>query len=528
MSRFALFISIMFCLGAPAALLAATGNFTVGPAKQEIFIAPGSSKSFSVSVENNLGRDVTFTISAEDLKPAIDGNLEPIKGSLKESAEIPSEIFVKAGESKNFEVKLSTDKNEEPGSHALGIFIEPRKTEGTPLAAHSRAGIIAIVRVDGEISEAGVLASVFLKDGKNLRGSGELPLVLTFANTGTTHLNPYGGIIIKNIFGREVAAQAIDPWYVMPHSERSRTMVLNPGTFFGRYTATVLLNRGYGDIIDSKTIAFFVFPKWFPLAALALLAIIALFVILRKRRNVSAALVLLLTFYALSAQAQMSSGSYRVQFDSVNFGGGLSSSASYTQESTFGEIASGDSSSANFVMHAGYQQLNQSFLSVSDAGDVTLTPNVGSISGGTANGSTAITVATDNTAGYALYVNASSSPALSSGADSFADYVPAGATPDFSFTFGSAESFFGFSPEGADVASAFLDNGASCGVGALQTTDACWDGLNTSITLISQGTSANTPAGEETTLKLRAGVGSARSQQAGAYEGDVTFSALAL
>ncbi len=52
----------------------------------------------------------------------------------------------------------------------------------------------------------------------------------------------------------------------------------------------------------------------------------------------------------------MSSNNYSVQIDSVNFGGGNSSSASYGLESTQGEVGTGDLSSASFKTKAGYQQ----------------------------------------------------------------------------------------------------------------------------------------------------------------------------
>ncbi len=56
------------------------------------------------------------------------------------------------------------------------------------------------------------------------------------------------------------------------------------------------------------------------------------------------------------AQSVMSSSHYRVQNDSVNFGGARSSSATYTAEDTAGEVATGYSNSSNYNNHAGYQQ----------------------------------------------------------------------------------------------------------------------------------------------------------------------------
>ena len=57
------------------------------------------------------------------------------------------------------------------------------------------------------------------------------------------------------------------------------------------------------------------------------------------------------------ANAQvMSSPSYKMQGDSVNFGGGTSASGSYRAEDTSGEIGTGDSASANNALRAGLHQ----------------------------------------------------------------------------------------------------------------------------------------------------------------------------
>jgi hypothetical protein len=87
--------------------------------------------------------------------------------------------------------------------------------------------------------------------------------------------------------------------------------------------------------------------------------------------------IVVLTLASLSQAQVMSSGSFQIDSDSVNFGGGYGSSTNYQQESTFGEIASGDSSSTNFNLRAGYQQMLTSYLSMSDVANVPLSPALG-------------------------------------------------------------------------------------------------------------------------------------------------------
>lgn len=239
----------------------------------------------------------------------------------------------------------------------------------------------------------------------------------------------------------------------------------------------------------------------------------------------------LLLFFALlipsTALSQvMESTNYKIQSDSINFGGQRSTSSSYTLEDTLGEIATGVSSSTTYSLRAGYQQTLEVGIAISSPSDVTMSDvNAGS----TSDASASWTVTTDNPGGYSLLVNASTDPAMISGANSITDYSPAGAVPDFSFTVASNAAAFGFTPEGDDVASNFLDNGATCGVGSTDTSDSCWDGFSTAYTTVATASSPNhNSSGTETTLKFRAEIGASSSQASGTYTATVTVTAVTL
>lgn len=224
----------------------------------------------------------------------------------------------------------------------------------------------------------------------------------------------------------------------------------------------------------------------------------------------------------------MSSSNYHIQSDSVNFGGVRSTSASYTIEDTLGESATGISSSTNYVMKAGYQQMQEVVIAITAVANVTMSPTIPGVTGGTANGSTVFTVTTDDIAGYTATITASSSPALQSPLSSFADYVPGGANPDFTFSNGATASTFAFSPEGADIDQRFKDNGSACNTGPGDTANTCWDGLSTSAKTILTRTTSNTPNGTDTTIKFRASSGSSHIQVNGTYVATTTITVVAL
>jgi hypothetical protein len=242
----------------------------------------------------------------------------------------------------------------------------------------------------------------------------------------------------------------------------------------------------------------------------------------------SIAIIISLIFNTSSVLAYvMSSPNYRIQSDSLNVGGSGQDSANYKMTDTIGEIATGESASASFKLKAGYQQMQETVISLSSPTDVTMAPNIGGVTGGTGNGQAVWTTITDNPAGYILEVKASTSPALKSGSYSFADYTPAGSDPDYSWSINIADSEFGFTPEGDDIVQKFKDDTSDCNVGSSDTSDKCWYNFSTSDETIAQSFSANHPSGTATTVKFKAESGSSHLQPEGTYQATVTVTATA-
>ena len=224
--------------------------------------------------------------------------------------------------------------------------------------------------------------------------------------------------------------------------------------------------------------------------------------------------------------AQMAGTLYKIPVDSVNVGGQEGSSSLYNLFDTVGEIATGESSGTLYKLNAGFIGAQQVYLAITSGSDVSMSPAIAGVSGGTGTGSTVWTVTTDNPAGYDLNIKATTSPALQSLSSDFTDYTTAGAAPDFSWSVASADSEFGFTPEGVDIVQRYLDNGSTCNTGSGDTSDRCWDKFTTSDQLIAQRTTGNHPTGTTTTVKVQAEVGSGHIQPNGIYESTIIVTAL--
>lgn len=231
----------------------------------------------------------------------------------------------------------------------------------------------------------------------------------------------------------------------------------------------------------------------------------------------------------VSVAQVMQSTNYQIDSDSVNVTGGFAESNSYQMESTVGEVGTGDSESTNFALRAGFQQMQAVQTSLSPIDNVVLSPSISGVSGGTANGSTTLTVITDSPAGYEVVISAEEDPALQeqTSANIIADYTPTG-TADYSFSLIASDAHFGYTVESDAAASRFLNDGGSCDTGATNTALQCWDGLSTTTAVIATDASANQPAGTDITVHFRLGIGGSVNQPPGTYVATTTVTAIAL
>lgn len=127
-------------------------------------------------------------------------------------------------------------------------------------------------------------------------------------------------------------------------------------------------------------------------------------------------------------------------------------------------------------------------ISISSPSNVSLSPNMAGMTGGSASGDATWTIKTSDSSGFSMTLKeGDAAPALSgqTQGDSFADYTPANAsTPDWDWSVADSTAEFGFTivpATAADAVADFLDDATSaCGGGgaSTQTTEKCWFTLN--------------------------------------------------
>lgn len=268
------------------------GDFVVGPGKVDVTLKPGQTKIIDVLVTNRTGVSRIFNVSTEDAEGSKDPNTPIVllgsdRGpySIKDYLSVPHKRF-KLGhnERARIPVTISIPADAEPGGLYGSVLIDTitvdasgKDTDGMvpQSAVVARIGTLFFVTVPGEVEKNGALKEFSTIAEKKFYQGGPIAFGVLYENTGSIHLAPYGELRIKNMFDEEVGYLPLDPWFVLPQSLRLREVTWNRDALFGRYTATVSINRSYNDTIDELSFTFWVLP-WKPVVG----AFAGLFVVL--------------------------------------------------------------------------------------------------------------------------------------------------------------------------------------------------------------------------------------------------------
>lgn len=252
------------------------GDFVVGPGRAEIEVKPGQTITYEISVSNRISDDRTFNLVVEDMVGSPDGEsavtlLGDAVGphTVRDFIKLPKNSFnLKLGERARIPVTISIPPDAEPGGYYGSVLVSTIRSTSeagnggtsaqSPVIA--RIGTLFFITVPGEVKKDGRFTDFLLVNNQTWFEKGPIKMNLVFENNGSVHLNPYGEIRVKNFFGEEVGMTELEPWFVLPESVRSRPVDFDRELLLGRYVATAYVNRGYDDVVDEKTVVFWVMP----------------------------------------------------------------------------------------------------------------------------------------------------------------------------------------------------------------------------------------------------------------------------
>lgn len=302
-----LFIALFFL--APVRVVLAdtppSGAFIVSPAKSELILAPGETKTVEITLSNGTTQPLTVNASYADVSATTQAvpSDNPIKlgvgvaaQSLSQSIEFSKQSFdLLSGKAVTIPVTITIPKGSVPGGkYGSVVFAFHPGIAGAPflptnIAIESRIASVFYVRVSGEVKEEGSLSAFGLfNDARTTPSPSKdqpLRLQVAFENKGDVYLNPYGRITISGMF-RDAKVLIVDPWAVLPSATRMREIDMLEPLIPGYYHAHLELNRGYKDVVDERDVSFWVLPSFIGWV-IGLTVLVLLFLLIRRSLTLS-------------------------------------------------------------------------------------------------------------------------------------------------------------------------------------------------------------------------------------------------
>lgn len=283
---------LFFCLFNSSKILARSViPLVVAPARQVIQSDPGKTISFAVRFyntgENSISgifKSADFIVDNKEGVPTFLDKNENLSNRYAASKWVslnaaegtipPGDMFIISG-------KIEIPKDANPGGKYFAVFFEPSTDIGEYDGSNSGESSVSVriaglvyLRVSGPISEgaeARLHTPLFSEHGP-------VDITAEIKNKGDYHITPKGNIVIKDIFGRKIAEEALEEVNIFP--DASRIITTRPGTkwMVGKFTASLIATYGESKKSLVSEAVFWVFP-W-KISAIIILAIVIIVLII--------------------------------------------------------------------------------------------------------------------------------------------------------------------------------------------------------------------------------------------------------
>lgn len=295
-SRKFLILSALFLLVAIAPNGAEA--LTLSPARFEIETSAGNTVTGEIILLNEQSEAKTFYSSFENFEANGDTgtpNFVPGKDGLASWMTADPSITLNPGEEKKLEFSIAVPQNARPGGYFAAVFwgTTPVESSTNNISVGARIGMLVLLRVSGDVEEAGGISEIDTESGEVLFSSLPIAITYLFTNDGDDRLNPTGTVVIRNVFGIKVTELDANPsdGNILPRSSRKYKVdwgkprekdgFLNTAFYqlkhfaIGPYKVTVDLTYGAKAELTDKASKYIWFLPWQLLVIVFILLLVA-------------------------------------------------------------------------------------------------------------------------------------------------------------------------------------------------------------------------------------------------------------
>lgn len=271
----------------------------VPPSKEYTEIKPGDKEEGELKLINDSDQSMTFTASTQDFivedthgTPSIlpAGTLGKRFSAAAWIGIVPNTFTIAAHDKATLHYFIQVPPDARPGGHYAAVVYSPTEAigvNGTGASVQTQLGTLFSLDIAGPITEEAVVTR-FTTD--RFQEYGPVHFFTQIKNYSDIHIKPKGTIVVKNVFGKQVATIPFDEHNIFPTAARDYVSVFDKKWMIGKYTAQLLLSYGKNNNLPLlATISFIVFPwKVALLIILILVAILLGWLVWKRRKEIEA------------------------------------------------------------------------------------------------------------------------------------------------------------------------------------------------------------------------------------------------
>lgn len=281
---------------------------TISPARMEISGDPDTTITKEITLLNDTKTEATYFVSYSNFEAQGETGsplfVEP-KSDLGTWMKTDNSVTLEPGESKTIPLTITIPKDAYSGGHFSVVFFGNNPDDAGQVSVGAKTGTLILLKVNGDILEAGGLVSFNTKNAKKFYNTLPVSFEYRWKNDGNDRVKPAGKISIRSLFFipiGQIDANSVSG-NILPQSTRLFDIdwvknkadkdTFKSESFVGKYFETVSyqwqnfavgpylahlsLVAGTDGVKSSKNTIFFVCP-WQLLICILIVLIIVFFV----------------------------------------------------------------------------------------------------------------------------------------------------------------------------------------------------------------------------------------------------------
>jgi hypothetical protein len=294
--------------GQAVAAVGPANGFLVSPVEEELTINKGTSQTVDIAVQNPTNSTVVaetvindFVASSQENgvpRILLNGDNSPANNFKSLVKPIPN-TTLSPQQKQYIPVTISVPANASSGGYYGVVRFIPvlNNNSAANVGLTASVGSLFLITVPGNLIQKLDLVQLSAANNNGNADSfflsGAVSSMVRLHNSGNIHVEPFGSVVVKNMFGSQVASYQFnntDPRAsILPDSTRKFVNALPSHFWFGHYTidANLAYVQGSGKIITASA-GFWYMPWWSLIVLVVILAVIVYFVrrlVIRRRRH---------------------------------------------------------------------------------------------------------------------------------------------------------------------------------------------------------------------------------------------------